>query len=228
MYKLCLSPSHASLRDMPPRDWSHRFLDSTRGRIIARLRRGPGTVEELALTTGLTPNGVRVHLTTLERDGWISAGSVRRTASPGKPATLYALAPGADAQLSRAYRPLLLALLAELGAREPAARRETLLRESGRRLAAGLTQEALGPARQRIARLLTALGAEVDVVERGRGRYEVRGFGCPVGDAVAVEPRVCRSVTALLEGALGARVVERCDRENGACCRFEVTMPRAS
>src|ERR1044071_10048401 len=156
---------------MPPRDWSHRFLDSTRGRIIARLRRGPGTVEELALATGLTPNGVRVHLTTLERDGWISAGSVRRTAAPGRPATLYAIAPGADALLSRAYRPLLLALLAELGTREPAARRERLLRDAGRRLAAGLQEEASGSARQRIARLLAGLGAEGGV-DRKRTRLK--------------------------------------------------------
>ena len=215
---------------MPPRDWSGRFLDSTRGRIIARLRRGSATVEELAEATGLTPNGVRVHLTTLERDGWISGSAVRRSAGPGKPATLYVMAPEADALLSRAYRPLLLALLAELGAREPAARREALLREAGRRLAIGLQEEAVGPVRQRIARLLTALGAEVDVVERKgkRGCYEVRGFGCPVGEAVRLEPKVCRAVTALLEGALGAKVIERCDRENRACCRFDVTMPRAS
>lgn len=215
---------------MAPRDWSRRFLDSIRGRIITRLRRGPATVEELARATGLTPNGVRVHLTTLERDGWISGGAVRRTAGPGKPATLFALAAEAEALLSTAYRPLLLALLAELGEREPAARRDALLRDAGRRLAAELGAEGSGPARQRITRLLTALGAEVDVVERkgGRGRYEVRGFGCPVGDAVGVEPKVCRAITALLEGALGATVVEHCERAGGARCRFDVTMPRAS
>jgi len=213
---------------MSPRDWSRRFLDSTRGRIITRLRRGPATVDELAEATGLTPNGVRVHLTTLERDGWISGETVRRSAGPGKPATLFAIMPEAEALLSTAYRPLLLALLAELGEREPAARRDALLRDAGRRLAAALGGAGSGPERQRIARLLWGLGAEVDVVERKRGRYEVRGFGCPVGDAVEVEPKVCRAVTALLEGALGAKVIEHCERAGGARCRFDVTMPRAS
>ncbi len=213
---------------MPSRDWSRRFLDSTRGRIIARLRRGPATVEELAALTGLTRNGIRVHLSTLERDGWISGSAVRRSAGPGKPATLYALLPEAEALLSSAYRPLLLALLAELGAREPAARRDTWLRKAGGRLAVSLGAAASGSARQRIVRLLAALGAEVDVVERQRGRYEVRGFGCPVAEAVGVEPKVCRAVTALLAGALGATVTERCEREGGARCRFDVAMPRAS
>src|ERR1041385_9434973 len=59
---------------MAPIEWSRRFLASTRGRIVARLRRGPATVEELALEVGLSENGIRVHLATLERDGWIYGG----------------------------------------------------------------------------------------------------------------------------------------------------------
>jgi predicted ArsR family transcriptional regulator len=45
------------------------FFESTRGRIVALLRRTGLTVDELAQELGLTANGVRAHLATLERDG---------------------------------------------------------------------------------------------------------------------------------------------------------------
>ena len=35
-------------------DWSRRFLESTRGQVLTHLRRGPGTVEQLARGIGLT------------------------------------------------------------------------------------------------------------------------------------------------------------------------------
>ena len=210
---------------MTPIDWTQRFRESTRGRIVARLRRGLSTVEELAHAVGLTENGIRVHLATLERDGWIRAEGVRRAEGPGKPATLYRLTPEAEPLLSNAYRPMLLALLGVLYDREKPAGMRTLLRETGRRLGAELAASA-GPGQKmadRVVAILGALGGEVEVEEASRGRLTVRGLGCPVADAVRVTPAACGAVTALLEGALDAKVVERCDRSGAPRCCFEVT-----
>ncbi len=210
---------------MAPLEWSQRFRASTRGRLVSRLRRGPATIEELARSVGLTENGIRVHLATLERDGWIRAEGVRRGEGPGKPATVYGLAPEAEPLLSSAYRPMLLALVGVLYDREKPAKVRALMRETGRRLGAELARSsdpAQSPA-DRVAAILGALGGEVEVVESGRGRLSVRGHGCPVGEAVRITPATCGAVTALLEGALGARVVERCDRTGSPRCCFEVT-----
>lgn len=212
---------------MAPPEWSQRFRESTRGRIVARLRRGLATVEDLARSVGLTQNGIRVHLATLERDGWIRGEGVRRAEGPGKPATLYRLAAEAEPLLSSAYRPMLLALLGVLSDREEPARLRALLRETGRRLGADLAQA--GPPGQkiadRVAAILGVLGGEVEVEEQeqGRGRLLVRGLGCPVGEAVRITPAACSAVTALLEGALDAKVIERCDRSGAPRCCFEVT-----
>ena len=206
---------------MPPPDWTQRFLRSTQGRIVSRLRRGPATVEALAAEVGLTENGVRVHLATLERDGWISAAGVLRAKGPGKPATLYALTPGAPALLSAAYRPLLLGLLGALAEQEPPARRATLMRRAGRRLGQTFQPPQAGGTAERALGILRTLGGEAKL-ERGRaGSFRLVGSGCPVGDAVAVEPKVCQAVAALLSGALGRRVASRCDRGGTPCCRFE-------
>jgi predicted ArsR family transcriptional regulator len=211
---------------MSPLDWSQRFRDSTRGRIVSRLRRGSATVEELADAVGLTANGIRVHLATLERDGWIRAEGVRRGSGPGKPAAIYVLAAEAEPLLSSAYRPLLLSLLAVLAETEKPARLRALLRETGRRLATELTgdAEAAGTMAERVSAILASLGGEAEVVEEGgrRGSLVVRGLGCPVGEAVRVTPDACGAVASLLEGALGAKVTERCDRAGSPHCRFEV------
>ena len=209
---------------MPPLDWSQRFRDSTRGRIVSRLRRGSATVEELAAAVGLTANGIRVHLATLERDGWIRAEGVRRGSGPGKPAAVYILAAEAEPLLSSAYRPLLLSLLSVLAETEKPAKLRTLLRETGRRLAGELAGglEDVDTMAERVSAILSALGGEVEVEEGRRGSLVVRGLGCPVGEAVRVVPGACGAVAALLEGAIDAKVSEQCDRSGSPRCRFEV------
>lgn len=180
-------------------------------------------MEQLAAAVGLTANGIRVHLATLERDGWIRVDGVRRAAGPGKPAALYIVAPEAEHLLSSAYRPLLLALLAELAETEKPAKLRALLRQTGRRIAAELAGELdAGTTAERVTAIIATLGGEVEIEEGRRGSLVVRGLGCPVGEAVRVAPGACGAVAALLEGALDARVIEHCDRSGSPRCRFEV------
>src|SRR5687768_14151798 len=91
-----------------------RFLETTRGQLVTLLRRGPLSVDELARSVGLTDNAVRAHLSTLERDGMVRQSGTRRGTGAGKPATLYELHPDGEAFLSRAYAPVLGALVEEL------------------------------------------------------------------------------------------------------------------
>ena len=81
---------------------SRKFRESTRGRIVALIRRGDRTVDEIANAVGMTDNAVRSHLTALERDGLIRQSGVRRSPHAGKPAALYGLDPSAEPLLSRA------------------------------------------------------------------------------------------------------------------------------
>ena len=77
--------------------WEGRFFESTRERIITRLRRSGRTVEELARMLGLTSNGVRAHLGVLERDGLVrQGGSIRHGSGGGKPAYMYELTSEAE------------------------------------------------------------------------------------------------------------------------------------
>ena len=59
--------------------WDRKVFESTRGRVVALLRRTGFTVDELPRELDLTNNGVRAHLATLERDGIVrQSGVVRR------------------------------------------------------------------------------------------------------------------------------------------------------
>ncbi|HET8631769.1 MAG TPA: ArsR family transcriptional regulator, partial [Thermomicrobiales bacterium] len=81
--------------------WERRFFGSTRGRVLALLRRASRTVDELARALGLTDNAVRAHLATLERDGLVRQEGLRRGA--GKPAYAYDLTPAAERLFPSAY-----------------------------------------------------------------------------------------------------------------------------
>ena len=206
--------------------WETTIGGAMRGRIIRLLRRGEKTVDELAAELGVTDNGVRSHLTVLEGGGVVEQFSIRRTGTPGKPATVYRIARDAEPNLSAAYAPILEALLVALENRFDATELDSLFREVGRKLAeeqAAAPESASLAARARLAAaLLGELGAEIDVEQIDAGAV-LRGHACPLASAVRVQPGVCRAMEELVAGVTGATVTECCDRADGSArCRFEI------
>jgi predicted ArsR family transcriptional regulator len=202
--------------------WNRRFYESTRGRVIALLRGGTLTVEELAKALGVTDNAIRAQLTSLERDGLVRQQGLRRGA--GKPSYFYALNPDFEPTLSRAYLPFLERLLHELGTRLTEEGLVEMLRQIGRRWASELGRST-GDMRARVAAasaLLNELGG-VTEVEEHNGEWSIRGRSCPLGVVVRENPRICVAVETLLSELLGTPVRERCDRsgERARCC-FDV------
>src|SRR4249919_3430434 len=88
--------------------------DATRARILALLREGAWTVDDLAERLGVTDNAVRFHLDALERAGTVRKEGVRRIRGAGQPASLFSLSAGGEEAFSRAYAPVLIACLEEL------------------------------------------------------------------------------------------------------------------
>jgi predicted ArsR family transcriptional regulator len=210
--------------------WERSVGGRVRGRILGLLRRGERTVEELARALDLTDNAVRAHLATLERDGVIHQARQRHTGGAGKPSTVYAIAPTAEPLFSSAHAPLLRALLESLERKLSDAELDALFRDVGRRLAGATTEKgrptkSLESRVNDAARLLTSLGAEIDV-ERTPDTFVLCGHACPLSDAVRAQPRVCHAVTQLVSETAGVTVKECCQRstEPGGpvrCC-FEV------
>ena len=196
--------------------------------MVALLRRGAQTVEDLARALGLTDNAVRNHLLTLERDGIVRAEGVRRPPGAGKPATVYELHPDAEVLFSRAYAPALKTLIDVLSAELPPEQTEAILRRVGHSLAVGAGGEASGDLGARVraaAAVLTALGGEIDVL-KADGRYAIRGCSCPLSVAVAEHPAVCLAVESLVSSVTGEPTRSEC--EHGARPRCCFAIPAAS
>jgi predicted ArsR family transcriptional regulator len=204
---------------------SQRIIETTRGRVLNLLRRGEMTTDELAGALGLTDNAVRAHLATLERDGLVQSRGERREGRIGKPATVYTVSPEVDVLFSKAYIPLLTALLSGLGDRLTSKELGELLKDVGGRLAAGVAQPS-GELSQRVAaasKFLNDLGGLSSVEEADQGqRYVIRSRGCPLGLAVSERPEVCDAIVTLLAKLTGAEVRSRCQRSGRPSCCFEV------
>lgn len=201
--------------------WRDRILSGTRGRIVSLLRRAARTVEELAASLDLTDNAVRAQLAAMERDGLVRQRGTRK--GTRKPALEYELDPEAEAALSRAYVPLVEALVQVLAGWLSQDDLEEMMREAGRRAAQGMPQLAGAPdERVRAAgRALDDLGGLTDVEPAADG-WTIRSAGCPLAQLVGRHPETCRALEALVAELTRLPVREACERAERPRCRFEI------
>lgn len=202
---------------------NQRFLRSTRGRIVALLRRASSTVDEMARALDLTDNAVRAHIATLERDGIVEQRGVRRGTS--KPAYAYDLTPAAEQLFPKAYGPVLAQLLTALAERMPPEEFEGLLRTIGHRLAADHVRSSDGiPARlDRAAGVLNGLGGLAEP-EVHSDAIAIRGYSCPLAAIVGDRPEVCHLAETLVSDIVGVPMHEQCVRGTRPRCAFSGTV----
>jgi predicted ArsR family transcriptional regulator len=198
-----------------------RAKEGTSGRILELLRRGPKTVDELALALDLTRTAVRAQLATLERDELVEQRGSRRGTS--KPSRMYGVTAQAELLFSRAYVPILTGLLHVLARRLPPAEFDAVMHEVGRGIMQG-RPGSQGQLRDRVAgasALLNELGGLSEVDEED-GFYVIRSHGCPLAAATANHPEVCNALESLLSEFVGSRVAKCCDRYDRVLCCFEI------
>jgi predicted ArsR family transcriptional regulator len=199
-----------------------RFFTTTRGRIIALLRRTPRTVEELAQALEITDNAVRAQLATLERDDIVEQRGTQRSAR--KPSAIYALTAEGEHLFPKAYGLVLRQLLDLLAEQMPLAVLEELLRAVGRRLAAAqpiAVADRRGRAEAAVG-VLNELGGLAELEEEGDSLL-ICGYSCPLAAVALQRPEICQLAAALLTELVGVPVDEHCTRGASLQCRF--TLP---
>lgn len=203
-----------------------QFFETSRGRIVELLRRGPLTVESLASDTGVTTSAVRAQLTAMERDGLVRRAGTKYGGAT-RPSHLFELAPEVQQLLSRAYVPLLTNMLHVMTRRQSTAEVNTIMRQTGRALAAELARPARGEQSlsahvQSVSELLnTELGALTEVV-RENGGFVIRGAGCPLSALTGKHRAVCLAIESMIKHTVGVPVRECCDRTDRPRCCFYV------
>lgn len=199
---------------------------AVRRKILAELCEGRRTAKELAAVFGISGTAVRDHLAILREQGMVKHRVERR--GPGKPTHVYELTADGEILLSRAYLPVLSALLEGIERDGGTDALEARLRDTGRMLAAGKGR-ATGPEQERLRAGVTALrnlGAIVQVV-KGDSQYVIKGRCCPLASLSPRMPQVCKMLESLLSEATGGVARERCNREPPPHCGFEIEFPRA-
>jgi predicted ArsR family transcriptional regulator len=202
-----------------------RFFQSTRGRIVAALRRRhSASAVDLASEFGLSANAVRQQLVYLERDGFVEERPVKR--GPTKPTLQYSLTAAADTLFPQRYDLLLNAVLREVRETGGEGAIRSIFAGMGRRAATKYGAQMKGKdTRGRVlelAEILRSNGVDAEVVETDGG-VELREHNCPYARTVADHPEICRVIHTVLDEtvATGAQQVESL-ATGGRACRFEI------
>jgi predicted ArsR family transcriptional regulator len=194
---------------------------NTRSRVVDALRRGPQTLDELVEQLGLTRTALRLQIATLERDGRVVRSGIRTGRT--KPAHVYRLTDRAEQDLSRAYVPVLTALLHVLSSRLSSIEFDAVMRDVGRGLLAEVAKPR-GDLKTRVgaaSALLNQLGGLTGVEERGPNLV-IQAHGCPLAATAAHHPETCSAMESLVSEFVGARVTQRCDRTGRPRCCFQI------
>lgn len=191
---------------------TEKFFQSTRGEIVLLLLDEPRTVKELAGELDLTDNAVRAHLVALERDGLVRQEGQRR--SGGRPAYLYEVTSEADALFPKAYDVALTNLIGVLEDRLDEDEMEAILREAGRRAAAGAQAdgEDLEARVQAALRLFGRLGGMPKAVRDGE-QVRIWNRACFFSGIIGEHPEACLVAQGMLESILGDSVRTSCGVE---------------
>jgi predicted ArsR family transcriptional regulator len=169
-------------------------------RLLGELGR-PAATGELAERLDLHPNGVRVHLDRLERDGLLIRATQPRPR--GRPRDLWTIAPDArpGGQPPRGYRDLARWLSRTISTGRPSLRMiETTGRSIGRELAP--TRRQPRP-RQDLLASLAALGFQPHVKPSDPSDLTICLRNCPYSDAVTEnQPAICTLHRGITRGLL--------------------------
>lgn len=201
-----------------------QLLDSSRGRIVALLRRGALTADDIASELRVTRSAIRAQITGMERDGVVRRAGQR----PGttRPSHLFELTPDVEQLLSSAYIPLLTHLVDVFAAGLPPDQLEAMLRQAGRKLADEVSRgkRPAGTLASRVAMACETMNEQLGATTRveANGGYIIRGFGCPLAALTGKHPGVCLAMESFVAEVVGVRVRECCDRADRPQCCFEV------
>lgn len=193
-------------------------LGEARGRVLAELCGQPRTATELARRVNTTANAVRAHLESLAEAGLVEYAVERR--GVGKPTHVYSLTADAEYLLSKAYAPVLGALVGTL--------REAMngqflptLRRAGEAFGRATLEPSSSGGVEAARRFLQAIGGSSTRKKTPDG-VELRTACCPLGAVTRNNPELCTMMEAALAATSGLSIRERCERGAHPRCRFVV------
>src|SRR5712672_1950179 len=154
---------------------------SAREVVLALKKRGEARASEIAEALGITPSGVRQHLSALRADGLVAYRTIH--AGPGRPKFAYFLTEPAEALFPKTYHELTNEFLEHLEEEDPELlvrlferRRQRRVEATRKRLAGKTFDEKVAV----LARILDEDGYLADFESRPDGTYLIREHNCAI------------------------------------------------
>jgi DeoR family transcriptional regulator, suf operon transcriptional repressor len=181
---------------------------------------GHATVRQMADLLGLTPTGVRQHLTVLERDGLVQSSEQR--GHVGRPAFVFTLTERGEASFPTNYAMLANLLLEELRTMAGSEALQQLLRRVSTRMAERYSERVAGlPLSERVqvtAGVLREHGCDVEIRDEN-GEFFIQQCTCPYPEVARQHSAVCALEVGFVQRMTGAdaRLVGSLLRGDSAC-----------
>ena len=200
---------------------------TTRSQLLHLLRtRGDSSIAELSQALGMTEMGVRRHIHSLEREGFVRSAIVRQ--AMGRPSFRYSLTELADELFPKNYPHLTLDLLAELEelpggealvGKLFAGRRGKLEARYRERMANKSLEERVAE----LASIQNAGGYMADWEKDEDGGFKLHERNCPISQVANRYRQACHCEQELFGELLGADVVRtECLADNGLRCTYAI------
>ena len=181
-------------------------MDSKRDVILAYLKtRGPATLADIAAHLEISKQGALRHLEALEAAG-LAAATTAEPHGPGRPESVYRLAPAAGEHFPDGHRELtteLVDFMTNEQLKQFFERRAARLEAEYAPHLAGLDFEARV---RELARLASEHGHMAEVVKLGDGGLAIRHCNCPIQDVAARTGLPCVNEQQMYERLLGTEV----------------------
>jgi DeoR family suf operon transcriptional repressor len=205
-------------------------LPETRRKVLQHVKKqGEAGVDDLASAIGITVQGVRQHLTALERDGLLAHRQQRD--GLGRPRYVYALTPAGDLLFPRNYADLTNELLKYVEDESPELLERIFDKRAQRRLREAQQRTAHLPFAQKvptIAQILDEDGYLADFREED-GAFIITEHNCAVLSVALKYGHACGSELAFLQAAMPEADVTRIAHriKGGHVCAYRIR-PRAT
>jgi predicted ArsR family transcriptional regulator len=203
---------------------------STRMEVLECLRRKQAASAEVISTQlGITPNAVRQHLASLEREGLVKSEPHR--SKRGRPSLMFSLTDKADAAFPKRYGQLATMVLNELAEMGGPALLDEVFERVAARQACAIQKQLTGlDFEEKLERVVESIGRAGTLAEKQETPDGVRVtiHNCPFRNTAMKYPQVCTITPRLLVKLLDAQVSQEASiHRRDPYCSFLVHRPPA-
>ena len=207
----------------------HAPFMNTKSQILSIVQQTPQTILQLCAQLNLTRTAINLPIKQLLAEGLIHGVIEPRAGQVGKPSIVYEATQGTEDLHSKAYQPILSALIEQIQADSGEAALTDLLQKTGQRMARAALSAPSTDCRANIEaamQIANSLGATAQLYPQADGTFIVTNRTCPAATTARGNGHVCQLMAAFFAQATGGETTEFCQRDERMVCQYKIVPPK--